>query len=431
MARGDTSATTNAPVTTPGVVKSPNSCWRFMQGSYCPEELCHYQHGPPLHGTRLPRRTASSYGRTACLYFAQGYCKYGEKCAFAHIPLVNGPQNVSRLLRNYFRTEILVNCQSDSQDAFTGKPGGGNAGDLWVPSPTQNSNDVNSDLPGPPHQDATSWVHVETFEPPPGYTMMTQGRPVIWNGQDDGDEMENTPGSMQYLDKSRSRQVYDDKKVLVLSGGVMLGRPDQPHTPSPPASTPSVSTIRPTQPLQIVPLPIVPTGAAPSLRSSASSFSSGEYLPSPIEAYEAPMVPSFVQTPPPVQWAFGFPPQHTTITMKPVRPPTSYHRSKRQRHAQPTPSDPPSPPLEVDLASKLSTLQLDPPAKSDGYASDQGTPTSNPDASRKSSPFPSPAAPFRRSSLGAVAELDGKRRDIGEAILREPHATHRRGRPSM
>ena len=93
--------TTSDPVTGTGVVKSPNSCWRFMQGSYCPEELCHYQHGPPLHGTRLPRRTAASYGRTACLYFAQGYCKYGEKCAFAHIPLTNGPQSVSASLRNY------------------------------------------------------------------------------------------------------------------------------------------------------------------------------------------------------------------------------------------------------------------------------------------------------------------------------------------
>ena len=101
MARGNTLVTTDTSVASTGVVKSPNSCWRYMQGSYCPEELCHYQHGPPLHGTRLPRRTAASYGRTACLYFAQGYCKYGEKCSFAHIALPSGSHNVSAPLSNY------------------------------------------------------------------------------------------------------------------------------------------------------------------------------------------------------------------------------------------------------------------------------------------------------------------------------------------
>lgn len=243
---------------------------------------------------------------------------------------------------------------------------------------------------------------------------------------------------MQYLDKSRSRQVYDDKKVLVLSGGVMLGRPDQPHVPSQSPFNSSVPTIRPpSQPLQIVPPPI-PTGTVPSLHSSASSFSSGEYLPSPLDAYEAQVMPSYAPVPPPTPWTFGYPPQQTTITMKPARPPTSHHRSKRERYAQPVPlSQPassdraPSPAFDADLESKLSALQLDPSAKTDGYASDEAAPARRVPAPKNSFPASTPSTPFRRSSLSAVAELNGNRRDVSGAILREPHATHRRGRPSM
>jgi len=221
----------------------------------------------------------------------------------------------------------------------------------------------------------------------------------------------------------------------------MLGRPDQPQVSPPPAFASPASTIHPpVQPLQIVPPPIIPSGPVPSLHSSASSFSSGEYLPSPVDAYEVPMVPSFVPVPHPTPWAFGFPPQHTTITMKPARPPASQHRSKRERHVQPVSSNypvssdrptSPSPPLEVDLASKLSALQLERPAKTDGYVSDEATPASKVVVSNISPPSSSPATPFRRSSLTAGAELGGKRRDVSGAILREPHATHRRGRPSM
>lgn len=102
----------NVATTATGVVKSPNSCWRYMQGAYCPEQLCHYQHGPPLTGARLPRRTAASYGRTACLYFAQGFCKYGERCAFAHIPIDGRPSPVSTADFYHSRQRLTITSLS-------------------------------------------------------------------------------------------------------------------------------------------------------------------------------------------------------------------------------------------------------------------------------------------------------------------------------
>jgi len=217
------------------------------------------------------------------------------------------------------------------------------------------------------------------------------------------------------------RQVYDDKKVLVLSGGVMLGRPDQPQTPFTPAWSPMSPFGPPMTPLHIVPVPAVP----PLYSSASSSFSSGEYLPTPIDSYEPT---TFVAAPPPpTQWTFAVSPKQTTITVKLARPPTSHLRHKKERQAQPAPSDRPfPPPWEADIASKLSSLHLEPSvAQTDGYASDDGINAGN----RADSP---PAAPFRRSSLGAVVGLDEKRKDVSDVILRERRASqsHRRG-PSM
>lgn len=264
----------------------------------------------------------------------------------------------------------------------------------------------------------------------------------MWASPDSDDDERELSGK-QYLDKSRSRQVYDDKKVLVLSGGVMLGRPDEPRARS---RSPSGRPTHPHVPhLSINPYSTMPSGALPSLVSStSSSFSSGDHLATPVEwssAYSpnwtdyddsarvGGAVPTFAPGVSLVPWAYSFPPQTTTITMNPSRPPTS-RRSRRERSSQQAPVDFPLPlSPEADLAATFSALQVSAPPKSDGYVSDDAAGLGASSVSRDSSP--SPAVPFRRSSVGAVVELSGKRESVSNAILREPHATHRRGRPSM
>lgn len=219
-----------------------------------------------------------------------------------------------------------------------------------------------------------------------------------WRGQD-SDEDDSEMRGRQYLDKSRSRQVYDDKKVLVLSGGVMLGRPDRPQDRSrSPSGRPRHSAHPQVTPLSIHPYTMMPNGAVPPLVSSASSsFSSGDPLTTPVEwPYSAPwtdyddsaravgMAPAFAPGMSPAPWAYGFPPQSTTITMAPQYPPSS-RRSRRERASHQTPADYPLPlSPEADMTAAFSTLQVSAPPKSDGYASDDGAGTGT---SRESSPL--------------------------------------------
>lgn len=227
----------------------------------------------------------------------------------------------------------------------------------------------------------------------------------------------------------------------------MLGRKDEPRSPSPnPTRRTRHGGATPVPPLSIPVHPMM----QPSLTSSASSsYSSVDYLATPVEwtggfshawsedeeyprAYEPP--PQFAVPAAPIAWTYGYVPQTTTITMKPVRPPTSQPRPRRERE-RPGQLDPASQPLpmspdpEVDnVSSSFGALQISTQPVSSGYSSDEDTPTRPSSASIERDP--SPAAPFRRSSLGAVVELDGKR-TASRATAREPHATHRRGRPSM
>ncbi|KAF8312008.1 hypothetical protein DL93DRAFT_2168705 [Clavulina sp. PMI_390] len=397
-------------VTANGVAKSPNVCWRYMQGSYCPEELCHYQHGPPLDAGRLPRRSAASYGPTACLFFAQGYCKHGERCTFAHIPLstdsAQHPDNADR---------------SSAPAAGTGES---------YPPQTQARRVT---------------VHETGSRDAQTGTAMKRSQST-WSAAEPEHSVVN---SKQYLDKHRSRQVYDDNKVLVLSGGVMLGRPDGEEE-GVPANVMSptrnkISRASATQldaeiyPSPMHPYPIPAIASPNSAYSPDYVFTPGEWPSAPdqwVASYDDPRAVALAPGYPAPEgmagsWAsYSFPPHTTTITMNPPRPPTNRKTRRAAAAAQRIASYEPLPPTpETELVSNFSALQLDvdPYTSADGYVSDGG---GHPSSFSSESP-PSPSSPLRRSSLGAVVELERRREAVNKAIVRDPHATHRRNRPSM
>lgn len=290
---------------------------------------------------------------------------------------------------------------------------------------------------------------------------------IPW-GVPEGEVERYDPQSKLSVDKSRSRQVYDDQNILVLSGGVMLGRNGQPYDRS---YSPARSGRHPVPvpPLSIDPSSMMPSAGAPSLGSSASSSFSGDYLLTPGEwspaykpswADDDPMHPMVV--PPPqgsmASWAsYSFPPQTTTVTTTAPYPPPSanpgrghhHPRVERVRFDDMTPTGIPlpiSPEVHDDFTSAFSSLQVTSIAELGSEAGDYDNDEEErdvferrgslpPSRHRERSPSPS-AAPFRRSSLGAVVELSGRNptgSSVSKAILRdrEAHATHRRARPSM
>ncbi|KAF9519899.1 hypothetical protein BS47DRAFT_1387834 [Hydnum rufescens UP504] len=251
------------------VVKSPHPCWRFLQGIYCPEELCHYQHGPPLVD-RPTRRSPSNYGPSACLYFAQGYCRYGARCQFAHIPAsvpatiitqsALTPSFVIASTSSSFSPVPILPVRNIHSAPETPAP---------PPYPAEPETSVDEDDIIQPHPLDEFPDEVEQLSQPTPTTILpalnlpldaglenkNEGSVEVATDLLDSslyvideevaalwEEVENAEDEgMQYVDRTRSRQVYDDKKVLVLSGGVMLGPPRSGSVSS--ASSASASQI--------------------------------------------------------------------------------------------------------------------------------------------------------------------------------------------
>ena len=335
----------------PPIVKSPNTCWRYAQGAYCPEELCHYQHGPPLSVSRLPRRNANSYGRTACLFFAKGHCKYGESCSFAHIPLSDGkePSPVSWSKRDG-QKRPLINFSSPFPQAE-------------APTSSRSTNAQSR----PELSIGTGPGAYPSRRPDDASSVATPSSRNLdyspsWSGHGEVDSGGSaSEGDRPHGDRSRL-QVYDDRKVLVLSGGVMLGTGSQGS--SSPTSPRDLRRARSTQ------LPTSP---------SSSSMYSSDYLATPIDwsnaspasalswaddqASSVPISPaSFAGAPSPFTHnTFRFPPQTTTITIThaPNPPPPSSSQNKRNRsHRGPRPD---AAPMTMDhLSASLSNLSVAP-----------------------------------------------------------------------
>ncbi|KAF8334152.1 uncharacterized protein EI90DRAFT_3015184 [Cantharellus anzutake] len=293
----------------PIILKSPNPCWKFLQGRYCPEELCHYQHGPRLVLNRRGNRgSPSRYGPTACVYFAKGFCKNGTSCNFAHIT----PPSIIRGSYPIGELQGSVDCAVPqapypypsppfdemgipevSSGAMTHPYTGSNSPGqfslheqpllLATSKPTVVERQPDSASPQPHPDSLTADVEVasdstgtvtpfilakDSPTPPrilPDQVKSTSPTPAhdsnaivigmditsIWDEVGSLDEEDFVSRHTPYIDRNHhAPQVYDDKTVRVLSGGVLLGIPGTSEQPPPPPTISEVSS----HPVQIPPL---------------------------------------------------------------------------------------------------------------------------------------------------------------------------------
>src|SRR5258708_7006034 len=270
--------TTRFPFPSTFVLKSPNPCWRFHQGHYCPEELCHYQHAPRLVlDRRTSRRSPASHGSTACIFFARGFCKNGTTCKFAHAYPPSSSAAQASSSAGSLKTTHCSNTQgSETVGRQDSSPvvlnSRGSSFPFQAASPPQSTTcdpqsivgqseastlgkqatevDVASDStgtvtpftlhkdspspPSSPQNQGAAPVHppVSSNEIP---SMIVEGLASIWDEVEGLDEEEFVSRHAPYIDTNHhAPQVYDDKTVCVLSGGVMLGMPG-PSGSRPPA----------------------------------------------------------------------------------------------------------------------------------------------------------------------------------------------------